>query len=68
VAQKADRTVMAIDLSSVLHRQANHSFSQIVTGDESWFFYRYPSDYMFSASRDELIPREKVMIGPRKLY
>jgi hypothetical protein len=67
-ARKANRTAIAIDLSSVLHRQANHSFSRIATGYESWFFYLYPSDHMFAAIRDEVIPSEKAMIRPRKLF
>jgi hypothetical protein len=66
-AQKADRTAMTIDMSSVLYQQANHSFSQIVTEDESLFCYLYPSDHMFAASRDKIIPREKAMIKAHKV-
>jgi hypothetical protein len=66
-AQKADWTAMAIDLSSILYHQENYSFSQIMTGDESWFLCLYPSDHMFAVSRDEVIPREHATIGPRKL-
>jgi hypothetical protein len=65
-AQKADRTAMAIDLSNVFHRQTNHSFVRIVTGDESWFLDLYPSDHIFAANRDEVIPREKATIEAQK--
>jgi hypothetical protein len=66
-AQKADRTAMANDLLSVLHSQVDYSFSRTVTEDEFWFLYRPPFDYMFSASRDEVIPREKATIGSQKV-
>jgi hypothetical protein len=33
--EKVDRTAMATDLLNVLHRQASHSFSRIMTEDES---------------------------------
>jgi hypothetical protein len=58
-AQKVDRTAMATDLLTILYRQADYSFSRIVTEDESWFLYLYPSDDIFAASRDEMILREK---------
>jgi hypothetical protein len=32
---------MATDLLNVLHRQASHSFSRIMTEDESWFLNLY---------------------------
>jgi hypothetical protein len=54
---------MAIDLLSVLDRQADYSFSRIVTGDEFWFLYLSRSDHMSAASRDKVIPREKATIG-----
>jgi hypothetical protein len=60
--QKVDWTAMATDLLSVLYRQADYSFSPIVTGDESWFLYLYLSDHMFTASRDNMIAREKATI------
>jgi hypothetical protein len=58
--------MMAIDLSSVIYRQMNHYFPRIMTGDESWFLYLYLSDHMFAASRDEVIPREKLGWGPER--
>jgi hypothetical protein len=43
---KTDRTAMAIDLSSVLHRQANHSFSRIVTGHgTNWLWKTFNLSY-----------------------
>jgi hypothetical protein len=66
-AQKADRTAMANDLLSVLHSQVDYSFFRIVTEDESWFLYLSPFDYMFSASRDEVIQSEKATIGSQKV-
>jgi hypothetical protein len=66
-AQKADRTAMANDLLSVLHSQVDYSFSRIVTEDEFWFLFLSSFDYMFSASRDEVIPREKATIWSQKV-
>jgi hypothetical protein len=54
---------MATDLLSVLHLQADYSFSRIATRDKYWFLCLYLSDHMFTASQDEVIPREKAMIG-----
>jgi hypothetical protein len=66
-AQKADRTAMANNLLSGLHSQMNYSFSRIVIENEFWFLYLSPFDYMFSASREEVIPREKATIGSQKV-
>jgi hypothetical protein len=62
-SQKADRVAMATNLLNLLREQAQFSFSQIVTGDESWFLYLYQSDHIFAASRDEVIPRKKPQLG-----
>jgi hypothetical protein len=66
-AQNSNRTSMAIDLLSVLRLQADHSFSQIVIGNESWFLYQYQSDHIFAASREEVIPREKATIEAQRV-
>jgi hypothetical protein len=58
---------MAIDMLSVLRRQAPFSFSRIVIGDESWFLHLYQSDDMFARSRDEVVPRTKATIGAQKV-
>jgi hypothetical protein len=58
---------MAADLLSVLYRQADYSFSRIVTVDESWFLYLYLSDHMSAASRNEVIPREKATIAIQRV-
>jgi hypothetical protein len=58
---------MATDLLSVLHRQADYYFSRIVTEDEFWFLYLYPSDHMFATSRDEVIPRETAAMRAQRV-
>jgi hypothetical protein len=40
-----------------------NGFQQIVTGDESWFFFYYPCDSGSAASRDELPQRIKQKIN-----
>jgi hypothetical protein len=39
-------------------------FSRIMTGNELWLLYWCLSDYMFAASRDKVIPREKPRRDP----
>jgi hypothetical protein len=38
-----------------------------MTGDESWFVYLYLSDHMFASGRENVIPRQKQTIAPRKI-
>jgi hypothetical protein len=52
---------------NVLRRRTPFSFSRIVTGDESWFWYSYQYDHMFARSRDDVIPRTKATIGAQKV-
>jgi hypothetical protein len=40
-----------------------NSFDVIVSGEESWFIYLYPSDRMLASCKDEVAPREQRMIA-----
>jgi hypothetical protein len=57
--QKVDRMTKSIAILTILLREASNSLSCIVTDDKSWLLYQYPSDHIFGASRNEVIPREK---------
>jgi hypothetical protein len=40
-----------------------NSFDGIVSGEESWFIYLYPSNRMFISCKDKVAPREQRMIA-----
>jgi hypothetical protein len=67
VVQKENRVVEATNLLSMLEADVGANFSHIMTGDESWFFYRYESDAMYVADRADVIPRTSHMIGSKKV-
>jgi hypothetical protein len=62
-SQKVDRMRKARYMLDVLLEQRDKSFNGIVTSDDSWFVYLYPSDHMFVFGREDVILREKQIIG-----
>jgi hypothetical protein len=65
--QKIDGAMKARVISVVPYVQVDNYFDGVVTGDESWFVYIYPSDHMFAAGRNEVVPKEKQMIRVQKV-
>jgi histone-lysine N-methyltransferase SETMAR len=66
-SQKIDQMRKARHMLDVLLEQRDKSFNCIVTSDKSWFVYRDLSDHMFASGRENVIPREKQIIGARKV-
>jgi hypothetical protein len=63
---KVDRMIKARHMLDLLPEQIHKYFNCIVTSDESWFVYLYLSDHIFASGRENVIPREKQIIGARK--
>jgi hypothetical protein len=63
-AQKVQRVA---DARRLLKSDQKNKSRNIMTGDESWFYYQYESDAMFAHSRDEVIPRVSSTIDAKKV-
>jgi hypothetical protein len=50
-SDKAKRVVDLRMLLQALRNEESQNFSQIMTGDESWFYYNYESPTMFARAR-----------------
>jgi histone-lysine N-methyltransferase SETMAR len=66
-AQTVQRVADARRLLKSLKADQKNNFRNIMTGDESWFYYQYESDAMFAHSRDEVIPRVSKTIDAKKV-
>jgi hypothetical protein len=62
-SQKLDRIRKARHMLDILLEQRKKSFNCIVISDQSWFVYLSPSDHMFASGREDVILREKQIIG-----
>jgi histone-lysine N-methyltransferase SETMAR len=65
-AQMAQRVFDSILLAEALRADEKNQFRNIMTGDESWFYYQYESDAMYAHSRNEVIPRVSKAIDSKK--
>ena len=67
--QKLKRVDMSKSILKILEKAEKKNFINIMTGDESWFYFNYQSSHMYAASRDEVptstqkkIDSEKIML------
>jgi transposase len=58
-AQKVERVSLSTDLVRVLKEDQNNGFTQVITGDESWFDFDYLHQLVWIPSRDEISERIK---------
>jgi hypothetical protein len=66
INQKSERmSYLKLRLTAFLEQKAS-GFQGIITGDESWFFFRCPRDLVWAASRDQLLHRIKQKTGTEK--
>jgi hypothetical protein len=66
IDQKQKRVEESRELLKFLRQDVDADFAHIMTGDESWFFYRYESAARFDRGRTDVVPRVSQMIGSRK--
>jgi hypothetical protein len=60
------RITFSEELLQVLHHARETNFDNLLTGDESWFYYEYPHDSAWAASRATLPTRTARKIGSKK--
>jgi histone-lysine N-methyltransferase SETMAR len=65
-AQKAERVSLSTDILKILKENQKTRSINIITGDESWFYFEYPHQSVWAPSRDELPERIKQKIGTEK--
>jgi hypothetical protein len=63
---KAERVSLSADLVRVLKENQKTGFRNILTGDESWFYFEYPNQSVWVPSRDEVPERIKQKIETEK--
>jgi hypothetical protein len=66
-ANRRERVLKANLLLDELRADEGNKFANTMTGDESWLFHSYESDFMFARTRDEAIPRTSQKIGSEKV-
>jgi hypothetical protein len=67
VSDKRKRAVDAQLLLQELRKDESQNFSDIMTGDESWFYYNYDSPTIFARARDKAVPRAPPTTGSKRL-
>jgi hypothetical protein len=50
----------------VLKENQKTGFANIITGDESWFYFEYPHQSVWDPSRDEVLEKIKQKIDMEK--
>lgn len=53
-------------LLTILRNDESAVFSRVATGDEFWFPYPYQSTHCYATSREEVRPRTKSTIAPKR--
>ena len=67
VEQKNMRVQRSIEILEILKKSEKKYFIDIMTGDESWFYLKYQSSYMYAASRDKVEYRTSMEISTEKI-
>jgi hypothetical protein len=65
-AHKAERVSLSTDLLMLLKENQKTGFANIITSDESWFYFEYSHQSVWVPSRDEVPERIKQKIDTKK--
>ena len=66
VEQKEERVQRSIEILEILKKAAKKNFINIMTGDESWFYLKYESSFMYSSSPEKVPHRTSMTISSEK--
>jgi histone-lysine N-methyltransferase SETMAR len=66
IEQKKSRVELSKQLLKILRNEESSEFRHLLTGDESWLYYSYPHDSMWTRGRD-VEERERRSIGTKKI-
>jgi transposase len=65
--QKKERVKIATDMLKILKEDEENDFANIITGDESWFWYRYDHEAVWATAGEAAPERPKQGLGCEKV-
>jgi hypothetical protein len=65
-SQKAERVSLSADLLKILLEDQETFFANVLTGDESWFYFEYPHESIWAPSRDDVPEKIEQKIDTEK--
>jgi hypothetical protein len=65
-SQKAPRVAFSHDVLEVLRRTKENDFITLLTGDEAWFYWKYPHDSMWEGDPEDLRTKVRLKICSQK--